>query len=81
MRPQNLGTSMNLQIVLNTPKKALLESSHTEKILAKLFYKKPPKLLSSFPSLGIQSTPLAIALSTIDNSQRNAKPMLAVKIL
>ena len=40
MPPQNVGTSMNLQIVLNTPKKSVLESSHTEKIFAKLFYKK-----------------------------------------
>ena len=45
MPPQNVGTSMNLQIVLNTPKKSVLESSHTEKIFAKLFYKKKKKPL------------------------------------
>ena len=83
MPPQNVGTSMNLQIVLNTPKNALLESNHTEKIFAKLFYKKTKqqKNLWSFPSLGIQRTPLTIALSITDNSWRNAKLMLAAKIL
>ena len=45
MLPQNVGTSMNLQIVLNTPRKSVLESSHTEKIFAKLFYKKKKPLI------------------------------------
>ena len=49
MLPQNVGTSMNLQIVLNTPKTPSLNQATQKKYLPNYFTKTPPQTPSIIP--------------------------------